>query len=101
MKWYRNKQMLNETFEQNISYLHKTKSEKTQWLLMDYNNLILDHLELLDENERLKKHNGRLTRKIQKLYDEHVNLICESSLLRSNNEALLKLIGGIEVINNE
>lgn len=101
MKWYRNKQMLNETFEQNINYLHKTKSEKTQCLLADYNNLIKDHLELLDENERLKKHNGRLTRKIQNLYNEHANLIGESSLLRSNNDALLKLIGGIEVINNE
>lgn len=101
MKWYRNKQMLNETFEQNINYLHKTKSEKTQCLLADYNNLIKDHLELLDENERLKKHNGRLTRKIQNLYNEHANLICEASLLRSNNDALLKLIGGIEVINNE
>ena len=102
MKWYRNKQMLSETFEQNINYLHKTKSEKTQCLLMDYNNLIKDHLELLDENERLKKHNGRLTRKIQKLYDEHATLICESSLLRRNNEALLKLICDAEVvINNE
>lgn len=94
MKWYRNKQMLNETFEQNINYLQKTKSEKTQCLLADYNNLILDHLELLDENERLKKHNGRLTRKIQNLYNEHATLIGEASLLRSNNEALLKLIGG-------
>lgn len=101
MKWYRNKEMLNETFEQNNNYLQKTKSEKTQCLLADYNNLIKDHLELLDENERLKKHNGRLTRKIQKLYDEHATLIGDLSLLRSNNDALLKLIGGIEVINNE
>ena len=44
---------------------------------------------------------SRLTRKIQNLYNEHANLIGESSLLRSNNDALLKLIGGIEVINNE
>ena len=101
MKWYRNKQMLSETFEQNINHLHKTKNEKTQCLLADYNNLILGVLELLDENERLKKHNGRLTRKIQNLYNEHANFICESSLLRRNNDALLKLIGGIEVINNE
>ena len=101
MKWYRNKQMLNETFEQNNNYLHKTKSEKTQCLLADYNNLILGVLELLDENERLKKHNGRLTRKIQKLYEEHANLICESSLLRSNNDALLKLICDAEVVINE
>ena len=60
MKWYRNKEMLNLALEQNINHLQKTKSEKTQGLLMDYNNLIKDHLELLDENERLKKHNGRL-----------------------------------------
>lgn len=60
MKWYRNKEMLNLALEQNNNHLQKTKSEKTQWLLMDYNNLIKDHLELLDENERLKKHNGRL-----------------------------------------
>ena len=57
--------------------------------------MIKDHLELLAENERLKKHNGRLTRKIQKLYDEHATLIGEASLLRSNNDALLKLISGI------
>ena len=93
MKWYRNKEMLNLAFEQNNNVLQKTKSEKTKWLLMDYNNLIKDHLELLAENENLKKHNGRLTRKIQKLYDEHATLIGEASLLRSNNEALLKLIG--------
>ena len=58
MKWYRNKEMLNLAFEQNNNVLKKTKSEKTKWLLMDYNNLIKDHLELLDENERLKKQIG-------------------------------------------
>ena len=55
MKWYRNKEMLNLALEQNNNVLQKTKSEKTKWLLMDYNNLIKDHLKLLDENERLKK----------------------------------------------
>lgn len=93
MKWYRNKQMLQDILNQY------KKRDSLQ--AKDMVNLILDHLELLDENERLKKHNGRLTRKIQNLYNEHANLICESSLLRSNNDALLKLIGGIEVINNE
>lgn len=56
---------------------------------------------LIEENERLKKHNGRLTRKIQNLYKEHATLICDLSLLRSNNKALLKLVGEIEVLNND
>ena len=84
MKWYRNKQMLQDILNQY------KKRDSLQ--AKDMVNLILDHLELLDENERLKKHNGRLTRKIQKLYDEHATLIGDLSLLRNNNEALLKLI---------
>ena len=87
MKWYRNKQMLQDILNQY------KKRDSLQ--AKDMVNLILDHLELLDENERLKKHNGRLTRKIQNLYNERATLICDLSLLRSNNEALLKLIGGI------
>lgn len=51
--------------------------------------------------DNLKKHNGRLTRKIQNLYKEHATLIYELSLLRNNNNALLKLIGEIEVLNND
>lgn len=51
MKWYRNKEMLNLALKQNNNHLQKTKNEKIKWLLMDYNNLIKDHLELLDENE--------------------------------------------------
>ena len=55
MKWFRNKEMLNETLQQNKVRLDKTTSDNTKYLLMDYNNLIQDHLDLLDEIERLKK----------------------------------------------
>lgn len=85
-----------DLIERLINKNYLTERERKEWL-----GTIKDRLESLDENERLKKHNGRLTRKIQNLYNEHANLICEASLLRSNNDALLKLIGGIEVINNE
>lgn len=54
LKWYRNRITLNETLEQNKIRLEKTTSDKTKWLLMDYNNVIKDHLELLEQNEKLK-----------------------------------------------
>jgi hypothetical protein len=66
MKWFRNKEMLKNTLDRNKARLDKTKSDNTKYLLLDYINLIQDHLVLLDENE-----------------------------------ALLKLIGGIEVLNND
>ena len=66
MKWFRNKEMLQNALKQNKARLDKTKSDNTKYLLMDYINLIQDHLDLLDENE-----------------------------------ALLKLVGGIEVLDND
>ena len=54
MKWYRNKDMLLETIEDNKKAMKKTTSDKTIWLLQDYNNLIQDHLELLAEVKDLR-----------------------------------------------
>ena len=47
MKWYRNKQMLQDILNQY------KKRDSLQ--AKDMVNLILDHLVLLDENEKLKK----------------------------------------------
>lgn len=55
MKWYRSRRMLNVTLEEHNKRIEKTTSNKTKYLLTDYNNLIKDHLVLLDENEQLKK----------------------------------------------
>jgi hypothetical protein len=55
MKWYRSKEMLNEILEQNKNELEKYKHDKIVALLKDENNLIKDHLELLDENSKLNK----------------------------------------------
>lgn len=81
-------------------YLEALEKENQQ-LLVNKNVAQALAIKLNQENENIKKHNARLTRKIQNLYKEHATLIGDLSLLRSNNEALLKLIGGIEVINNE
>lgn len=89
-----------EYFIQDLERLEVLEKEN-QKLLVNKNVAQALAIKLNKENENLKKHNGRLTRKIQKLYNEHVTLICDLSLLRSNNEALLKLVGGIVVINNE
>ena len=55
MKWFRNKEMLQGILEQNKNELKKYKNDKIVALLKDESNLIKDHLELLDENEKLKK----------------------------------------------
>lgn len=54
MKWFRNKEMLRNTLEENCKLMEKTCSQKFIWSLKDYNNLVKDHLELLEENEKLK-----------------------------------------------
>jgi hypothetical protein len=94
------KSVINEFYHNEKCEGRLTECARKSWLLFqEYCDDILQDLERL---ENLKKHNGRLTRKIQKLYDEHATLIGEASLLRSNNEALLKLISDDEVvINNE
>jgi hypothetical protein len=48
MKWFRNKEMLKNTLDRNKARLDKTKSDNTKYLLLDYNNLIQDHLLVLD-----------------------------------------------------
>lgn len=53
MKWFRNKEMLNDILEQNENELEKYKHDKIVSLLKDESNLIKDHLELLNENERI------------------------------------------------
>jgi hypothetical protein len=89
--WHKNEPM--ESVDFKAYYLQ---------ILYDYINVKEKEIKIFkEENERLKKHNARLTRKIQNLYKEHATLICDLSLLRSNNEALLKLIGEIEVLNND
>ena len=55
MKWFRNKEMLRNTLEENNKLIEKTCSQKFIWSLKDYNNLIKDHLELLEENQKLTK----------------------------------------------
>lgn len=55
MKWFRNKEMLQDILNQNKNELEKYKHEKIVSLLKDETNLIQDHLTLLDENEKLKK----------------------------------------------
>lgn len=54
MKWFRNKEMLQNILNQNKNELEKHKHEKIVSLLKDEINLIQDHLTLLDENEKLK-----------------------------------------------
>ena len=54
MKWYRNKEMLQDILEQNKNELEKYKHDKIVALLKDESNLIQDHLVLLDEKEKLK-----------------------------------------------
>lgn len=55
MKWFRNKEMLQDILERNKNELEKYKNDKIVALLKDESNLIQDHLILLDENEKLKK----------------------------------------------
>ena len=55
MKWFRNKEMLRNTLEENDKLIEETCSQKFIWSLKDYNNLVKDHLELLEENETLNK----------------------------------------------
>lgn len=55
MKWFRNKEMLQDILERNKKELEKYKNDKIVALLKDESNLIQDHLILLDENEKLKK----------------------------------------------
>ncbi len=55
MKWFRNKEMLQDILEQNKNELEKYKHDKIVALLKDESNLIQDHLILLNENEKLKK----------------------------------------------
>ena len=55
MKWFRNKEMLQDILEQNKNELEKYKHDKIVALLKDESNLIQDHLELLEENKKLKK----------------------------------------------
>ena len=54
MKWYRNKERLNEILEQNKNELEKYKSDKIIAFLKDESNLIKDHLILLEELEIIK-----------------------------------------------
>ena len=54
MKWFRNKEMLQDILERNKNELEKYKNDKIVALLKDESNLIQDHLILLDENEKLK-----------------------------------------------
>lgn len=55
MKWFRNKEMLQDILVRNKNELTKYKHDKIVALLKDESNLIQDHLILLDENEKLNK----------------------------------------------
>ena len=55
MKWYRSKETLQAVLKQNEIDLETYRNIKICNLLQDESNLIKDHLELLDENEKLKK----------------------------------------------
>lgn len=70
MKWFRNKEMMQEILKQNKNELKKYKNDKIVALLKDESNLIQDHLILLDENEKLKKEITSI--------EDYCNLIIES-----------------------
>ena len=70
MKWFKNKEMLQDILEQNKNELEKYKNDKIVALLKDESNLIQDHLILLDENEKLKKEITNI--------EDYCNLIIES-----------------------
>jgi hypothetical protein len=55
MKWFRNEEMLKGILEDNKKELNKLKENKYYYLLKDETNLIQDHLELMEEIEKLNK----------------------------------------------
>lgn len=96
MKWFRNRRMLNETLEQNKVKLEKTTSAKTKYLLKDYNNVIKDHLELLDENETFKtklEMSEKSYKNLQELYDlDTKNLLKMIDGWREQREKFIKIL---------
>ena len=56
MKWYENVDMLKEILENISKELEEVEYGSRVWyLLTDENNLIKNHLELIKENQELKK----------------------------------------------
>ena len=56
MKWYENVNMLKEILENISKELEEVEYGSREWhLLTDENNLIKNHLELIKENQILKK----------------------------------------------
>ena len=56
MKWYENVDMLKEILENISKELEEVEYGSRLWhLLTDENNLIKNHLELIKENQELKK----------------------------------------------
>ena len=56
MKWYENVDMLKEILENISKELEEVEYGYRVWyLLTDENNLIKNHLELIKENQELKK----------------------------------------------
>lgn len=56
MKWYENVDMLKEILENISKELEEVEYGSRIWyLLTDENNLIKNHLELIKENQELKK----------------------------------------------
>lgn len=105
MKWFRNRRMLNETLEENNKKIEKTTSEKTRYLLKDYNNLIKDHLELLERLEVLEKENKELKEysfllELSKQHEESKNEILKMSV-KDTYDTSQEIIGELTQENKE
>lgn len=90
VKWYRNPEMLNQVLMDNEKELLTNEDLRIECLLKDENNLIKDHLELLEQNELLAINNGDLVVKVEKLKKKNKDVKVE--LLRAIGENKVKSI---------